>query len=69
MFHNLVAKTLYTTKREGSDTCAEVAFPTKRVREPNKYNWGKLVHIMKYIRGMRDIPLIIRANGSGLLKW
>ena len=30
MFHNLVAKTLYTTKRASPDTCTEVDFLTTR---------------------------------------
>ena len=30
-FHNLVAKTLYTTKRARPDTCTAVAFLTTRV--------------------------------------
>ena len=32
MFHNLVAKTLYTNKEESLDTCAAVSFPTTIVR-------------------------------------
>ena len=34
-FHNLVAKTLYATKRARTDTCTSVAFLTTRVREPD----------------------------------
>jgi hypothetical protein len=30
-FHNLVAKTLYSTKRYRPDTCTAIAFLTKRV--------------------------------------
>ena len=30
-FHNLVAKTLYTTKRARPDTCTSIAFLTTRV--------------------------------------
>ena len=51
MFHNLVAKTLYTTKRAIPDICTEVAFITTRVMK--QYYWGNLVHLMKYIRGTR----------------
>jgi hypothetical protein len=68
-FHNLVAKTLYATKRERPDTCAAIAFLTTRVREPDKDDWTKLVHLMRYIRGTRTMPLILSANGSGILKW
>jgi hypothetical protein len=68
-FHNLVAKTLYATKRARPDTCTPIAFLTTRVREPDKDDWAKMVHMMKYIRGTKMLPLILRANGSGILKW
>jgi hypothetical protein len=68
-FHNLVAKTLYATKRARPDTCTAIAFLTTRVREPDKDYWTKFVHLMRYIRGTRTMPLILSANGSGILKW
>ena len=68
-FHNLVAKTLYATKRARPDTCTSVAFLTTRVREPDVDDWTKLTHLMKYIRGTLMLPLILSANGSGILKW
>ena len=68
-FHNLVAKTLYATKRARPDTSTAVAFLTTRVREPDKDDWSKMVHMMCYIRGTRKLPLILSANGSGILKW
>jgi hypothetical protein len=68
-FHNLVAKTLYVTKRARLDTCTSIAFLTTRVREPDKDDWTKLVHLMRYIRGTHTMPLILSANGSGILKW
>jgi hypothetical protein len=68
-FHNIVAKTLYVTKRARPDTCAPIAFLTTRVREPDKDNWKKMVHLMRHIRGTRDMPLILSANGSHILKW
>lgn len=66
-FHNLVAKTLYATKRARPDTCTAVTFLTTRVRDPDKNNWAKMVHLMMYIRGTRKLPLILSANG--ILKW
>ena len=69
MLHNIVVKTLYTTKQARSDNCIAVAFLTKRAREHNKYDWNKLVHKMRYKRGTGDLILILSANGSGVLKW
>jgi hypothetical protein len=68
-FHNLVAKTLYATKRERPDTCTAIVLLTTRVREPDKDDWTKLVDLMRYIRGTRTMPLILSANGSGIFKW
>jgi hypothetical protein len=68
-FHNLVAKTLYATKRARLDTCTTIAFLTTRVREPDKDDCTKLVHLMRYIRGTHTMPLISSANGSGIFKW
>jgi hypothetical protein len=68
-FHNLVLKTLYATKQAMSDTCTAITFLTIRVRAPDKDDWTKLVHLMRYIRGTHTMPLILSANGSGILKW
>ena len=69
IFHNLVAKTLYITNQASTDTHTAVELTTTRVSEPTKYDWGKLFHIMKYIRGTRDLIFIPSLNGSGVLKW
>jgi hypothetical protein len=68
-FHNLVAKTLYATKRARPGTCTEITFLTTRVQEPDKDDWTKLVHLMRYVRGTCTMPLILSANRSGILKW
>jgi len=68
-FHSLVAKTLFATKRARPDTGTSISFLTTRVREPDEDDWSKLVHLMKYIRGTKEMPLILSANGSGILKW
>ena len=60
MFHDIVAKTLYTTKRSSPDTCTSVAFIIIRVRDPKKHCWVNIVHIINYIKGTRDIPFILR---------
>jgi hypothetical protein len=68
-FHNLVAKTLYAIKRARPHTSTAIAFLSTRMQEPDKDDWTKLVHLMIYIRGTRKMPLILSANGSGILKW
>ena len=68
-FHSLVAKLSFATKRARPETNLSISFLTTRVRDPSKQYWKKLVHLFKYLRGTQDIPLIPRANGSGILKW
>ena len=68
-FHNLVANTLYATKRSRSDTCTYVAFLMTRVEAPDLYDWANMVHMMRYIRGMLTLTLILSANGSGIFNW
>jgi hypothetical protein len=55
-----VAKTLYATKWARPDTCTAIAFITMREQAPDKDDWNKLVHLMKYLRGMHTLPLILR---------
>ena len=66
--HTLVSQTLYTTKCAHSDTCTAIAFLTTRVREPDLDDWAKLTHLMKYLRGAKELPLILSANNSGIIK-
>ena len=68
-FHSIVAKVLFATKRARPDTATAVSFLTTRVRDPDRDDWKKMVHLMKYIRGTRDLPLILSADGTGVLKW
>ncbi len=68
-FHNIVAKALYITKRARPDISVAIAFLTTRVREPDQNDWDKLSHLMKYLRGTRELPLILGADGTGIVKW
>ena len=67
-FHNLVAKTLYATKQARPDTCKTVTFLTKRVQAPDLDYWANMLHMIRYIRGTRMLPLILSSNGSGIFE-
>jgi hypothetical protein len=66
-FHTIVAKTLYATKRARPNTCLAIAFLTMRVRVPGTNDWEKLCHLMEYLRGNHDQPLVLGADNDGLL--
>ena len=68
-FHNLAAKTLYGSKRARPDVITAIAFPTTNVKAPDIDDWMKLSHLMEYLRVDRLSPLILSADGSGVLMW
>jgi hypothetical protein len=67
-FHTIVAKALYVTKRARWDINLAIAFLTMPVRSPNIEDWEKLCHLMEYLRGDRDRPLILGADNEGILR-
>ena len=60
---------LFATKRARPDTGTALSFLMTRTAAPDLDDWKKLAHLMKYVRGTKDLPLILSANGMGLLKW
>ena len=58
-FHKVVAKMLYLSKRARPDTSLSVAFLTPRVGAPDTNDWGKLSHLMEYLRVNNDQPLVL----------
>jgi hypothetical protein len=68
-FHTIVAKTLYVIKRARPDICLSIAFPTTRVRAPDKDDWEKLRNLMEYLRKDHARPLVLDAENNGLLMW
>jgi len=68
-FHNIVAKALYITKQARPDISVAIAFLMTRVRQPDQDDWSKLSHLMKYLHGTRELPLILGANRMGIVKW
>ena len=53
-FHTVVAKLLDISKQARPDTSLSVAFLTTRVRAPDTNNWGKISHLMEYLRSNKD---------------
>jgi hypothetical protein len=64
-----MAKALYITKRARPDISLAIAFLTTRVSSPNIDDWEKLCHLLGYLRGDRDRPLILGADNEGMLMW
>lgn len=69
VFHNIVAKALYISKRARPDASLAIAFLTTRVRSPDVDDWRKLHHLIIYLRSTRELPLVLGADGTGVLSW
>ena len=60
---------MYISKRARTDTSLSVVFLTTRVRAPDTNDWGKLSHLMEYLRADNDHPLVVGGKNEGLLMW
>jgi hypothetical protein len=68
-FHKVVAKALYVAKRARPDISTAISFLTKRVLQPNREDWEKLAHMVRYLEATRKMPLILSADDSDNLYW
>jgi hypothetical protein len=68
-FHNIMAKGIYVSKRARPDISLSIAFLTTRVKGPDIDDWRKLCYLVEYHRSMHGLPLILVADGTGVLSW
>ncbi len=68
-FHNITAKGIYVTKRARPDISLSIAFLTTRVKGPDIDDWHKLCHLVEYLHSTHELPLILAADGTGVLSW
>ena len=62
IFHHIVAKLLYVSKRARLDIDLVVSFMCTRVAEPTEQDWEKLKRLLTYVKGTMDIVRIISAE-------
>ena len=60
---------LFATKRSRSDTGTSISYLMKIVRHPDQSDWMKTLHLFKYVRGTKDLALVLSAYQSGMIKW
>ncbi len=68
-FHAIVAKALYVTMGARPDTNLAIAFLTTGVRALDTADWEKLYHLMEYLQGDCEQPLILSGDNEGVLMW
>eukprot|EP01042_Synura_sphagnicola_P036472 gene36472-biopygen6689 len=63
-FHSRVAKILYLGKRVRPDLLPTVAFLSTRVQRSTEQDWIKLMRLLQYINGSRQLGLLIEADND-----
>ena len=69
IFHTFTAKSLFATKQARPDIHMSVAFLTTRVICPDEDDCNKLLRMMRYLRGTKELPLILSADSTNIVKW
>jgi hypothetical protein len=67
-FHHTVAQLLFMSKCR-RDIQLAVAFLTTRVKSPDEDDWGKLVRVLRYLRGTRYLSLSLSTDNLNIIQW
>ena len=68
-FHTTQAQGLFLTKRGRPDIHTGIAFLCTRVQQPNEEDWEKLIRLMKYLNGTKELVLTVSAEQLNIMKW
>ena len=68
-FYHTVTQLLLVTSRVRRDIKMAIDFLCTQLRIPDEDDWGKLVRLLRYIRGTLNLPLILRAYRLSVIKW
>ena len=68
-FHHGVAQLLFAMPWARNNIQTAVAFLTTRVQAPDQDDWRKLRRLLQYLRGVIQMPLILRADSLNVIKW
>ena len=68
-FHTFVAKGLFACKRARPNIHTAIALLCSRVKNPNKSDYNKLIHLLKYCNGTRNDKLYLSADNLNVIKY
>ena len=69
VFHKTVARGLFICKRARPDIQPTIAVLCTRVQAPIESDWRKLIRLMKYLNGTRELVLRLGADNLNVVKW
>ena len=62
VFHTTVAKALFVSCRSRPDIKCAVSFLCTRVKDPDEDDWKKLIRLLRYLNGTKNMSLTIEAS-------
>ena len=65
LFHYIVARFLYVTKKTRPDLHVAIVFLCKQVKCPNMDDWKKLGRLVWSLQATVNLPLILGSDGTG----
>ena len=69
MFHHIVAKSLFLSKRGRPDLQTAIAFLSTRVKTPDNDDYKKLARMIKYMRSTKELVLTLSADPTQIVQW
>ena len=67
-FHTMVAKGLFLCKRARPDIQPTIAVLSTRVKSPNESDWKKIVRMMEYLKGTKELMHKLWADDLRVVK-
>ena len=69
-FHHTVEQLLFVAMRARPDIQTAGSFLTKRVKQPDEDDWGKLKRVLKYLKGTLHImKLTLSVVNLSTIRW
>ena len=65
-FHRIVAMILYLSKRSRPELLTAISYLATRVTKCDSDDVDKLIRPIRYIRGTREMGLVLRPGASGI---
>jgi hypothetical protein len=67
LYHPLMAKLLYLSKRMHPDLQMPVSFLTTWVKSPDVDDWKKLGRCLQFLHDAKSNPHVFEADGTGII--
>merc|ERR1712194_658146 len=68
-FHHAVAQLLFLSQKARRNIQLPVSFMTRRVKKPDRDDWGKLLRVLEYLNGTKHMKLTLEVDNLSTLNW